>query len=93
MREISPAFGAFLFQGCGLSAKRRIKLGVLYSRSGDYAMLSNAACTGVAAAIELVNADPALDLCFDPIERDPQGNIDAYGPLCNDCLLYTSRCV
>ena len=54
-------------------------------------MLSNATCTGVAAAIELVNADPALDLCFDPIERDPQGNIDAYGPLCNDLLQSGAR--
>ena len=82
---MSRIWGFFIF-GCSLGAKRPIKLGVLYSRHGDYAMLSNASRAGVVAAIAAVNADPALDLCFEPIERDPKGNTDAYGPLCNDLL-------
>ncbi len=74
-----------------MRGKRRIKLGVLYSRSGDYAMLSNASRAGVFAAIAAVNTDPALDLCFDAVERDPKGNADAYGPLCHDLLQSGAR--
>ena len=71
--------------------RRPIKLGVLYSQSGDYALLSRASSAGVMAAIAVVNADPMLDLCFQPILRDPMGNIDAYGPLCNDILMNGAR--
>ncbi len=90
MRKISFASGPFYF-GCSLGSKRQIKLGVLYSRSGDYAMLSNASRAGVVSAIAAVNADPSLDLRFDPIERDPKGNIDAYGPMCHDLLISGAR--
>ena len=41
--------------------KRVIRLGVLYSRSGDYELLSQASRAGVIAAIAAVNADPSLD--------------------------------
>jgi branched-chain amino acid transport system substrate-binding protein len=74
-----------------MGAKRPIKLGVLYSRSGDYAVLSEASRAGAMAAIAAVNADPALDLCFQPVECDPKGNADAYGPLCNDILAGGAR--
>lgn len=57
--------------------KRRIELGLLYSRSGDYALIAEACRTGALAAIAEVNADPTLDLCFQPVERDPGGDIDA----------------
>lgn len=66
--------------------KRRIDLGLLYSRQGTYALISEACRTGALAAIAEVNADPALDLCFSPVERDPGGNIDLYGPLCEEIL-------
>jgi ABC-type branched-subunit amino acid transport system substrate-binding protein len=74
-----------------LKLKRPIKLGVLYSRSGDYATLSRASRAGVMAAIAAVNADPALDVLFEPVERDPGGNTDAYGPLCHDILQNGAR--
>ncbi len=87
MRTISPAFGAFMVFGWGqMPAKRSIKLGILYSRSGDYAVLSQASHAGAMAAIAAVNADPALDVTFQPVDRDPGGNTDAYGPLCSDIL-------
>jgi hypothetical protein len=66
--------------------KRRIELGLLYSRSGSYSLISEACRSGALAAIAMVNADPALDLTFLPVERDPGGNIDAYAPLCEEIL-------
>lgn len=74
-----------------MRTKRPIKLGVLYSRSGDYAVLSEASRAGVFAAIAAVNADPVLDMRFVPVERDPAGNTDAYGPLCHDILQSGAR--
>ena len=66
--------------------KRRIDLGLLYSRSGSYSLISEACRTGVLGAVAEVNADPALDLAFVPVERDPGGNIDLYGPMCDEIL-------
>lgn len=69
--------------------RRRIDLGLLYSRSGSYSLISEACRVGVLTAIGEVNGDPALDVTFVPVERDPGGNIDLYGPLCDDILRTT----
>ncbi len=69
--------------------RRRIELGLFYSRSGSYALISDACRTGALAAIAMVNADPDSDLTFVPVERDPGGNIDLYAPLCDDILRHT----
>lgn len=66
--------------------KRRIEIGLLYSRSGSYSLISEACRTGAFAAIAEVNADPALNLSLIPVERDPGGNLDLYGPLCEEIL-------
>lgn len=66
--------------------KRKIELGLLYSRSGSYSLISEACRSGALAAIALVNADDAFDLSFVPVERDPKGNADHYGPLCAEIL-------
>lgn len=66
--------------------KRRIEIGLLYSRSGSYSLISEACRTGALSAMAEINADPALDLTFVPVERDPEGNVDLYGPLCEDIL-------
>ncbi|EEW23765.1 transporter substrate-binding protein [Rhodobacter ferrooxidans] len=66
--------------------KRQIDLGLLYSRQGTYALISQACRVGALAAMAEVNADPSLDICFTPVERDPGGNIDLYGPLCEEIL-------
>lgn len=79
--------GIFVLGGKGV--KRRIELGLLYSRSGSYSLISEACRSGALAAIAMVNADPALDVTFLPVERDPRGNVDAYGPLCEDILRNT----
>ncbi|SNT21446.1 transporter substrate-binding protein [Tropicimonas sediminicola] len=65
---------------------REIDLGILFSRSGTYRLLSEASRTGALKAVEQVNADDSLDVRFNPIERDPAGNIDAYAPLCEEIL-------
>lgn len=70
--------------------KRRIEIGLLYSRSGSYSLISEACRTGALAAIAKLNADPDLDLSFVPVERDPGGNVDLYGPLCEEILRDTS---
>ncbi|NDW00128.1 MULTISPECIES: transporter substrate-binding protein [unclassified Salipiger] len=65
---------------------REIDLGILFSRSGTYSLISEASRTGALKAIAEVNADASLDVSFRPIERDPQGNVDAYAPLCEEIL-------
>jgi branched-chain amino acid transport system substrate-binding protein len=69
--------------------RRRIEIGLLYSRSGSYALLSGACRTGALAAIAAVNGDPDMDLTLVPVERDPGGNVDLYGPLCAEILRET----
>ncbi|MEY4872928.1 MAG: hypothetical protein RLZZ563_2258, partial [Pseudomonadota bacterium] len=66
--------------------KRRIEIGLLYSRSGSYSLISDACRSGALAAIAQINADADLDLTFVPVERDPGGNVDLYGPLCEEIL-------
>lgn len=79
--------GAFLV---GADVRRQIELGLLYSRTGAYSLLSQACRTGALAAIDAVNADPERDVTFIPVERDPGGNVDLYGPLCAEILQDTT---
>lgn len=70
--------------------KRRIEIGLLFSRTGSYALLSQACRDGALAAVAAVNADAGADITFVPVERDPGGNIDRYGPYCEEILRDTS---
>ena len=79
---------AFLF-GAGL-VKRHVELGLLHSRSGSYALLSQASQTGAIAAIAAINSDAEMPVQFAPVLRDPAGNADAYGPLCEEILRETT---
>ena len=80
--------GAFCF---GFrSMKRRVELGLLYSRSGSYSLIGEACRAGALSAIAHINADPDSPLTFLPVERDPGGNIDLYGPLCAEILRDTT---
>lgn len=78
--------GPFEFWIVDLTAKRRIGLGILYSLSGNYYLISKACRAGALSAIAAINADPGCDLEFVSVERDPQGNVDLYGPLCEEIL-------
>ena len=53
--HLAIAWGFLFFGG---KVTRRIELGLLYSRSGSYSLISEACRTGALAAIALVNADP-----------------------------------
>jgi branched-chain amino acid transport system substrate-binding protein len=66
--------------------KRRIEIGVLYSRSGTYSLISESCRLGVMRAIADANADPTCPIELAPVERDPQGNVDRYAPLCEEML-------
>ncbi len=70
--------------------RRRIEIGILYSRQGSYALMSEACYTGAMNAIAQVNDDPALDIELVPVERDPKCSIDLYQPLCAEILRDTS---
>lgn len=71
-------------------SRRTIEIGLLFSRAGSYALIASSGRDGALRAIEEVNADPALDLTFVPVERDPSGNIDLYQALCSEILHDTS---
>lgn len=51
-----------------------------------YAALSRASRDGVFRGVEEVNADPRLDVSFRVTERDPEGRLDRYAPLCREIL-------
>ncbi len=68
------------------SLKQSIQIGVLYSRSGTYSLISDACRQGVLRAIADVNADAASPIKLVSVERDPQGNIDRYAPLCEEMI-------
>jgi ABC-type branched-subunit amino acid transport system substrate-binding protein len=70
----------------GPHLKRRIEIGILYSRSGGYALVSEACRAGALSAIAVVNADPATPIELVPIERDPEGSIERYASCCDDIL-------
>ncbi len=81
------ASGPFAFDGVERGGmKRRIELGLIFSRSGSYTLIAEACRSGALSAIAMVNADPALDVSFVPVERDPGGNVDLYAPLCEEIL-------
>lgn len=66
--------------------KSIVTLGLLYSRSGSYARIGEACLIGAENAIARINADPTRSIAFDVVSRDPGGNVDLYGPLCEEIL-------
>ncbi|MEW7009356.1 MULTISPECIES: transporter substrate-binding protein [unclassified Lentilitoribacter] len=66
--------------------KRIIEIGLLFSRSGDYRLISESCRTGALNAIARVNEDQTFDFKFHAVERDPKSDIDKYEPLCAEIL-------
>lgn len=58
--------------------KRVIPVGILYSVSGDYAVIGREMLNGILLAIEEINANPAHPFTLAPVIRDPQGSLDLY---------------
>lgn len=70
---------------------RNVALGLLFSRSGSYRLISEACRAGALRAVAEVNADPASALALVPVERDPGGEADLYAPLCAELLAEGAR--
>jgi branched-chain amino acid transport system substrate-binding protein len=70
--------------------KRRVEIGILYSRSGNYRLVSDACRAGAYSAIRAVNADSDSPIEFVAVERDPGGNIDRYATGCAEILATSS---
>jgi len=66
--------------------KRVIEIGILLSSGGMYSALSRASREGALQGVAEVNADPRLDMSFEVVERDPEGRLDRYAPLCREIL-------
>jgi ABC-type branched-subunit amino acid transport system substrate-binding protein len=65
---------------------KRIEVGLLFSRSGTYALISESCRAGALKAIQRVNAQAGGRIEIVPVERDPGGNVDRYAPLAEDIL-------
>ena len=74
----------------GDRVKRRFEIGILYSRSGNYRLVSDACRRGALSAIADVNADPESPVAFVPVEYDPEGNADRYAVGCAEILQKSS---
>ena len=70
--------------------KRTVEIGILYSLSGNYRLLSKACHAGAMAGIAAVNRDDARAITLKPVARDPHGRIDLYAPACEDILRSSS---
>jgi ABC-type branched-subunit amino acid transport system substrate-binding protein len=70
----------------GESMPENFDIGVLYSRSGTYQLLSEPLFVGAMSAIDAVNSNNALPVFFNPIVRDPAGELTNYAPMCADIL-------
>jgi branched-chain amino acid transport system substrate-binding protein len=82
--------GAGRFSFSERKMTRSIDLGLLFSTTGPYRLMGQASREGVLKAIEQVNSDSTLDVTFHPVERNPDGDIDAYAPLCEEILKSSS---
>ena len=87
-RPSGAGCGALSFLGFCL--KRRIEIGILYSRSGSYQLVSDACRMGAMRAIADINADRSYGIELVPVERDPQSNADRYATLCEDIFKTSS---
>jgi branched-chain amino acid transport system substrate-binding protein len=77
--------------GDGELARRKasIPIGVLFSRTGSYALLGEAMRAGAFLAIEEIAADPAFPFAFSVCEADPGGETARYAVV--GCYTSSSR--
>lgn len=66
--------------------RKQIEIGILFSRGGDYDLLSNASRDGTLKGVAAVNSDPKRAFSFATVERNPAGRAESYGTLCADIL-------
>jgi urea transport system substrate-binding protein len=66
--------------------KPSIPLGLVFSRSGPYAMMAGEMEKSALMAVDEVNASAEFDFCFAPHLRDPGGVVAAYHTACDDLI-------
>jgi urea transport system substrate-binding protein len=66
--------------------KPRIPLGLVFSRSGPYAMMAGEMEKSALMAVDEVNRDGDFDFTFVPQLRDPGGVVAAYHSACDDLI-------
>jgi ABC-type branched-subunit amino acid transport system substrate-binding protein len=71
-------------------ARNSIRIGILFSRSGSYALLGEAMRAGALLAVDEVNADRSMGLTLSPVEADPGGRLASYAQ-CAHSLLVEER--
>jgi urea transport system substrate-binding protein len=67
-------------------AKPSIPIGLVFSRSGPYAMMSGEMLNGALMAIDEVNNDKDVDFVLSPHLRDPGGVVANYHAACADLI-------
>jgi branched-chain amino acid transport system substrate-binding protein len=66
--------------------KPSISLGLVFSRSGPYAMMGREMEKSALMAVDEVNQSEAFDFTFTPHLRDPGGVVPAYHAACEDLI-------
>jgi urea transport system substrate-binding protein len=66
--------------------KPSVPLGLVFSRSGPYAMMAGEMLNGAAMAVEEVNQSEEFDFTFTPHLRDPGGVVFAYHSACEELI-------
>ncbi|MBV9562210.1 MAG: transporter substrate-binding domain-containing protein [Bradyrhizobium sp.] len=66
--------------------KPSIPLGLVFSRSGPYAMMAREMEKSALMAVDEVNQSTAFDFQFAPHLRDPRGIVAAYHTACDDLI-------
>lgn len=74
-------------------AARSIPIGILFSASGPYATLGREGLAGAMTAVEEINRTPLYAFTLRPEIRDPNGNTEAYAPLCREIVAGGARFV
>ncbi|MEN3375845.1 MAG: hypothetical protein V7604_1200 [Hyphomicrobiales bacterium] len=66
--------------------KPSIPLGLVFSRTGPYAMMAGEMRKSALMAVDEVNQSDAFDFTFTPYLRDPGGVVAAYHTACDDLI-------
>src|SRR5580698_10168886 len=66
--------------------KPSVPIGLVFSRSGPYAMMAGEMLNGAVMAVEEVNQSEEFDFTFTPHLRDPGGVVPAYHSACDHLI-------
>ena len=66
--------------------KPSVPIGLVFSRSGPYAMMAGEMLNGAVMAVEEVNQSEEFDFTFTPHLRDPGGVVFAYHSACEELI-------